>query len=228
MLRITSSAFTLICMLQLQLRTDLTCGQTTGETVRPIGGNGEDYCEEMTVKYCANIRNDSIVYLPNARGHDTQMKALEEFDDFLPLIFPGPDKAACSNGLYHFLCSYYFPLCYNNSVENNKPTRLKPCRSLCEYVKSPCETVLLQNANVTWPVFFNCSLDDFGADGVDTCFGPPDPSTAVFTTVYPAIDSVATTASGTSGAVKNLSSLLFILLGLTAAAALEVRLVSSY
>lgn len=201
-----------VCILLLALRSVPTCGQTTGE-IRPIGDNNGNVCEEMTVNYCKDIRSETTVYLPNPRGHDNQTKALAEFDDFLPLITA---NVSCSNGLYHFLCSYYFPLCYNNSLENNKPTKLKPCRSLCEYVRPPCEEVLLAN-NVSWPIFLNCSLDDF-ADG-STCFGPPDPSTALFTTVHVPNQSTTSAfpAGGTSDAIKNLSSLLFIVFGLVLA-----------
>ena len=185
----------------LLLRFYLAYGQATAG-VRPIGENDNGICEGITEKYCANIRSQNTVYLPNARGHYTQTKASEEFDDYLPLITPTP----CSNGLYHFLCSYYFPLCYNDSLNSNRPTKLKPCRSLCEYVRPPCEAVLLENG-YSWPVFLNCSLDDFG-DG--TCFGPPDPSTARFTTIDIAVPTMGTI--GTSGAVKNVVSVLFVVI----------------
>ena len=171
MLHLAAISFTLLYGLQLSF------GQTTGGGVRPeIKPDYSGVCEEINISYsyCANIRRENTVYLPNWRGHDTQLKAFEELDDYFPLI-----NSSCSNGLYHFLCSYYFPLCYRDPV-TDRPTKLKPCRSLCEYVRPPCEAVLLAN-NHSWPTFFNCSLGDF-SDG-ETCFGPPDPNTAIFTTV---------------------------------------------
>ena len=185
----------------------LACGQTTGG-VRPIDGHPDKRCEPMTVDYCQDVRMVKSVYLPNARGHDNQTQALEEFDDYLELI----TKSACSNGLYHFLCSFYFPLCYTNQ-QDNTPVMVKPCRSLCEYVRTPCEAVL-RNNNFSWPVFLNCSLDYFGEG--DTCFGPADPSTAQFTTVVNTgaiLTTESTAGGGTSAALqlKNVSvSLLFV------------------
>lgn len=173
----------------------LTCGQTTGGGVRPIDSQPNERCEVMTVDYCQDVRVTKSVYLPNARGHDNQTQALKEFDDYLELI----TESACSNGLYHFLCSYYFPLCYT-IAQDDRPIRVKPCRSLCEYVRAPCEAVLESN-DIMWPAFLNCSLDDF--DDGDTCFGPADPSTARFTTVGVGgaiITTAATAGGGTSAA----------------------------
>ena len=198
MLRITLAALSV-----LLYGLELSSGQTTGGGVRPIEPDYNGRCEEMTVSYCANIRVENTVYLPNSRGHDTQAKALEELDDYFPLI-------NCSNGFYHFLCSYYFPLCYRDPLDN-KPMKIKPCRSLCEYVRPPCEAALLANTNYIWPAHLNCSLEAFG-DG-DKCFGPPDPSTAIFTT----IGSVTTTAGAASVAMKSSIALISIVYGLAVA-----------
>ena len=181
-------------------------GQTTGG-IRPVGVKDNGICEEMTTSYCSDIRSHNTVYLPNARGHDSQAKAFKEFDDYFPLI----TQSACSNGLYHFLCSYYFPLCYNNPL-NGVPTKLKPCRNLCEYVRPPCEAVLRDN-DLSWPSFLNCSLDDFGDPSSGPCFGPPDPRTARFTTTKTPYPSTL----GTSESVKNAAAVSFTLLGLLAA-----------
>ena len=172
---------TLAAFFALLLVLKLSCGQSTVGGVRPVEPDYNGRCEKLTVNFCANIRVENTVYLPNSRGHDTQEDAFKELDDYFPLII----NSSCSNGLYHFLCSYYFPLCYKGPL-SNKPTKLKPCRSLCEYVRPPCEAALVAN-NYTWPAFLNCSLGDFVSDGSGTCFGPPDPSTAIFTTVGPSM-----------------------------------------
>ena len=196
----------LATLLVLLFVSNLAYGQTIATGIRPIGGSDDERCEEMTVNYCTNIRAVNTVYLPNPRGHDSQETALAEFDDYIPLI----TNSDCSNGLYYFLCSYYFPLCYTDPLNNNRPTLLKPCRSLCEYVRPPCEAVLADN-NLPWPVFLNCSLDDFG-DG-NTCFGPADPSTAVFNeTLSIIIESTTVASTGdTSGSIKWSSASLFLL-----------------
>ena len=159
----------------LLLVLELSCGQGG---VRPVQPDYNGRCEKLTIKFCTNIRIENTVYLPNSRGHDTQEDAFKELNDYLPYVI----NSSCSNGLYDFLCSYYFPICYDDPL-SSKPTKLKPCRSLCEYVRPPCEAALITN-NFTWPVFLNCSLEDFASDN-STCFGPPDPSTAIFSTVGP-------------------------------------------
>lgn len=197
----------------LMLGSGPACGQTTGG-VRPIGVKDNGICEAMQIdNYCFDIRSNNTVYLPNARRHDSQTKAFQEFVDFLPLLFP----YACSNGLYHFLCSYYFPLCFNDPLIGNEPTKLKPCRNLCEYVRPPCEAVL-RDHNLSWPSFFNCSLKDFGDRGSGPCFGPPDPNTALFTIIDNRhVTTIDTSTQGTSESAKNDVSVIFTVLGLVAA-----------
>ncbi len=189
---------TLTTFSTLFLVLELSYGQSTVGGVRPVKPDYNGRCEKLTVNYCANIRVENTVYLPNSRGHDTQEAAFKELNDFI-------NDSSCSNGLYHFLCSYYFPLCYDDPL-SNEPTKLKPCRSLCEYVMPPCEAALVAK-NFSWPVFFNCSLGDFGSDG-STCFGPLDPSTAVFSTVGP---------RDRSSAVMNSITILSIVYGIAVA-----------
>ena len=137
-----------------------------GQGVRPINGNDNGRCEAFAQAsiFCANV-GYNMVFLPNARGHDTQAAAEAEVDDFTQLVSSG-----CSDALYIFLCSYYFPLCFINHV-SSQPIKIKTCRSLCEFVRPPCEP-WLNARNFSWPSFFNCSLDDFSDDR--TCFGPAE------------------------------------------------------
>lgn len=134
------------------------------DNIRPIGGNDNGRCEELTSTVCAAV-GYNMVYLPNARGHDTQADAEMEISDFNQLILSG-----CSDALNIFLCSYYFPLCFTDPLTNT-PTKVRTCRSLCEFVRPMCEPVLV-NANHPWPVFLNCSLDSFSDES--PCFGPTD------------------------------------------------------
>lgn len=132
------------------------------DTIRPPGGNNNGRCEALTSTFCANVGYTSV-YLPNARGHDTQDAANEEVDDFAQLVSSG-----CSDALYIFLCSYYLPLCFTNPI-TNQPTQVKTCRNLCQFVRSACEPTLTAG-NYPWPAFLDCSLSDFSDD--PSCFGP--------------------------------------------------------
>ncbi len=131
--------------------------------VRPVNGDGDGVCEPITSQICANIGYDNV-FVPNARGHETQTAAETEIGDFVQLIQRG-----CSDALYVFLCSYYFPLCFIDP-STSMATKVKTCRSLCIFVRSACEPTLNSLANLPWPTFLNCSLDDFSDD--PSCFGP--------------------------------------------------------
>ena len=133
--------------------------------VRPVTGDDEGDCEPIDSEVCANV-GYNIVFVPNARGHQMQSAAEAEIRDFVQLIQTG-----CSDALNVFLCSYYFPLCFIDP-STNTATKVKTCRSLCVFVRSACEPTLnsLGNLNLSWPVFLNCSLDDFSDDA--SCFGP--------------------------------------------------------
>ena len=138
-----------------------TAGQGQGG-VRPVNGDGEGVCEALTSQVCADVGYNTV-FVPNARGHETQSAADSEIGDFVPLI-----QSGCSDALYVFLCSYYFPLCFIDP-STNTPTKVKTCRSLCEFVRPACEPTL-NSGNLQWPTFLNCSLDDFSDDA--SCFGP--------------------------------------------------------
>ena len=134
------------------------------DNIRPPNSDNGGRCEALSSTVCANVGYDSV-YLPNARGHDTQADAELEIRDFNQLISSG-----CSDALFFLLCSYYFPLCFTDPI-NNQAIKVRTCRSLCEFVQPLCEPNLL-SVNLPWPVFLNCSLDDFSDEA--PCFGPPN------------------------------------------------------
>jgi len=109
-------------------------------------------CQALQEQECLRLGYNST-YLPNLRGHRTQLEAANEFKDFLPLV-----DRMCSNAILHFLCSFYFPVCFLNP-SSNQVKRLNPCRRLCEYIESNCSKAFLES-NFDWPSFFNCSLED--------------------------------------------------------------------
>lgn len=119
-------------------------------------------CEILQIQECNQLGYNST-YIPNLRGHVSQEEAYNEFRDFLPSV-----RDRCSNAILHFLCSFYFPVCFK--VTSSTPImRLDPCQSLCEYVEPDCTKLLNQNGFV-WPTFFNCSLEQSFTDSMP-CFG---------------------------------------------------------
>lgn len=131
--------------------------------VRPVNGDDDGVCEPIDASIlCADVGYNTV-FVPNARGHETQAAADMEIRNFNQLIATG-----CSDALYVFLCSYYFPLCFLDP-STGKPIKVKTCRSLCEFVRPACEPDLIAH-DFPWPVFLNCSLDDFSDDA--SCFGP--------------------------------------------------------
>ena len=130
----------------------------------PVDREDERTCQPIRLNLCQGL-NYSNATLPNPRGHMTQDAVNLELEDYRILINTG-----CSGALVHFLCSFYLPFC---SYANNQLLTLKPCRHLCEFTRRRCEPEY-DNFSLDWPLFFNCSSDNF-ADS--NCFGPPNPAT---------------------------------------------------
>ncbi|XP_064389205.1 secreted frizzled-related protein 1-like [Halichondria panicea] len=195
-------------------------GQTTvtGNTITEASP-----CTPLTVDaiFCENTGYyaEAVTYLPNARGHETLQMAAAELNDFIGLV-----NSNCSNAISFFLCAFYVPACFEVPSPGSN-VLFKPCRNLCEYVQSRCESVLVSNG-YDWPPYFNCSLDTFAE--TPTCFGPPDPSILdpsgttqatdpISSTSEPsttAVTGTVTTVSPTSGAVMTQASLLPVSLSL--------------
>ena len=187
----------------------------TGNTILPISDTST--CTPLTVDaiFCENTGYyaEAVTYLPNARGHETLQMAAAELNDFIGLV-----NSNCSNAISFFLCAFYVPACFEVPSPGSN-VLFKPCRNLCEYVQSRCESVLVSNG-YDWPPYFNCSLDTFAE--TPTCFGPPDPSILdpsgttqatdpISSTSEPSTTAVTDTVLPTSGAVMTQSSLLFSL-----------------
>ena len=152
-------------------------------------------CEPITndIPTCVNVGWTNTSY-PNLRSHQNQSEAHDELKDFDPLI-----QMKCSNKIVHFLCAIYAPLCaYPQSSAD--AIVVKPCRSLCEYVRSDCEPVLNKNG-YGWPPDLRC--DDFidssacldVSDSIEIPYVPgltASPSTAVLPSLNPSPARVAT------------------------------------
>lgn len=160
----------------LQL-TSLSATSQHDAAIRPITNEMEGSCEDLTINSCSNM-GYTMTSVPNFRGHTSQVQAERELNDFLQLT-----RTNCSPFTGLFLCAFYAPICFINPVSSNIIT-LKPCRFLCESVRAGCRGTL-EGVNLSWPSFFNCSLDTF-TDGL-SCFGPssrPTATTIETTTSY--------------------------------------------
>ena len=137
-----------IMVLLLVVLLHLLVTPSLAQIVRPpITREMFDYrCENLTdIDICREIY--PLASFPNFRGHQTQALASGELSNFLPLI-----REVCSNAIVHFLCSIYAPFCQVN-LEH---IRVRPCRELCEYVRSTCEQPLI-GFGLSWPPDLDCT-----------------------------------------------------------------------
>jgi hypothetical protein len=104
-------------------------------------------CEPLntdTLPLCRDIAYNETRF-PNFMKQKTQQEAAADTNIYLPLI-----RINCSPVLKLFLCSLYAPPCVKNYS-----SALKPCRELCEKVKSGCEDVMKRFA-FAWPDYIEC------------------------------------------------------------------------
>ncbi len=133
----------------------------THQMIRPpLKPDVQEYvCENITqVFFCGELY--PLASFPNYRDHPNIPEAVHEYNGFRPLI-----QGVCSNAVGHFLCSVYFPFCQ----VGRENLRIRPCRELCEYVRSTCESYLVDFA-LEWPPHLNC--DNFALNsstGLDFC-----------------------------------------------------------
>lgn len=188
----------------------LTCSVSGQSTIRPVEDDDTERCEILNTTLlnadlCAGI-NYTSVHLPNLRGQNTQAYALAELEDFTPVI-------NCSVAFRTFLCSFYLPLCFPDPINNNAPVLLKPCRSVCEYVRPPCEEAIrieavrfpiFANMSSFWPSQFNCSDESLFGEP-PTCFAfqdigtlPPTTTRGIETTTASQAPETTTTRSTVS------------------------------
>jgi len=102
-------------------------------------------CQPIAVDSCKFSKNTGYAFtlFPN-NDHRTQAEADRDLKTFAPL-----KNSKCHADIDLFLCARYIPLC----IEDLKIS-LKPCRALCEQVKSGCEK-LMNKFGHEWP--FNCT-----------------------------------------------------------------------
>ena len=117
---------------------------------------------------CSQIGYSSV-FLPNFKNHLNPKEANKELGHYQVLIDSG-----CSNALLHLLCAVYAPFCNNIT---GPPTRVPPCRNLCEYVGDGCKSTV-NRSGLDWPPgqHLNCSYYP-EYEYKSLCNGPEDPST---------------------------------------------------
>lgn len=119
-------------------------------------------CEPIKIELCRNLGYNQTG-MPNLVGHELQLDAELQFQTFLPLIQYG-----CSSKLRFFLCSVYTPMCTEKVIQP-----IGPCRSLCESVRSKCNTVLV-DFGFFWPSALNCSKFPVSNNQETMCMDGPD------------------------------------------------------
>lgn len=164
--------------------------QTPTEGVRDIEKDQGGQCQSLINFSCATF-GYPMTYFPNFRNHENQNQAASELFDYFELI-----DSRCSDFIHQFLCGFYFPFCFTSS--EGIPTRIRPCKSLCEAARQNCSEVLMANSDLQWPDFLNCSLDTFPCDGSIACFGPND--------ISPPASCIETTTTGGETTIVRLLS----------------------
>ncbi len=149
-----------ICLLIILMKTGV---QIILAELAPASPDPPMGCAMLQRAECSQL-GYNMTYIPNFRGHENQEQASKEFNDFFPLV-----TQRCSNAILHFLCSFYFPVCFV-SLSSPQAMRFKPCRRLCEYVQPSCSG-LFEDSNFSWPSFFNCSIENSFSDDNTFCFG---------------------------------------------------------
>lgn len=121
-------------------------------------------CEPIKIEACRGI-GYNFTGMPNLVGHELQQDADIQYQTFLALIQYG-----CSNKLKFFLCSVYTPMCTEKVAQP-----IGPCRSLCEDVKSRCNSVLLE-FGFFWPSALSCSKFPVSNTQETMCMEGPEDS----------------------------------------------------
>ena len=114
----------------------------TNPPTRQIVHTTRYHCEPVTTPLCRGF-NYSMSVFPNILNQ-TKQEAASTIQKLLPVV-----NLKCSNDLEFLLCSVYEPIC----TAARKP--LPPCRSVCEKVRTGCESVL-RGFGVTWPESLAC------------------------------------------------------------------------
>lgn len=95
-------------------------------------------CEPVRTDFCTSLYNETHL----DRSQEDAILDLKQYKEL--------DSIDCAKNLRLFLCGTFLPMC----TVLDKPIR--PCRSLCEEVKSGCEKVLMRYTRLPWPKQLRC------------------------------------------------------------------------
>lgn len=103
-------------------------------------------CERISIPLCRRVLPYNLTRFPNLLGDRSQILANRSIQRFSPLV----QHANCSRNAVFFLCSFYLPICIPG-IDETEGNIIKPCRSLCQQVRTDCAAVLKY-----WPSFVKC------------------------------------------------------------------------
>ncbi|XP_048008903.1 frizzled-6-like [Megalobrama amblycephala] len=113
-------------------------------------------CEPVHVQWCHGMPYNTT-FFPNMLEHYDQDIAAEKMKHFMPLA-----SLRCSPDVHLFLCQAFVPECRDHTRV------LRPCRELCERVRSDCSGDML-TFGISWPSELRC-------DRLESCRFSPDGS----------------------------------------------------
>jgi len=134
-------------------------------------------CEEVDHPTCAALNGNYMTRFPN-KNLITQTEAKLQFNTFREAL-----DSNCSSLLKPFLCLSHFPACSAGNTDGDYTQTVYPCKHMCKQVRRSCEPFLNQR-NVTWPDFLNCSnfpnkTAGLCLDSTDLTMTPEPPATNV-------------------------------------------------
>ncbi|KAI6182309.1 hypothetical protein M3Y97_00366000 [Aphelenchoides bicaudatus] len=116
-------------------------------------------CQPISIPMCQNSPYNLTV--SSNTLFKTEYATLQtQIEHYKPFI-----KFNCNPHIQFFICSVFAPMC-----PEQMPQPITTCRSVCEEVKRDCIKIL-NEFEVTWPEFFNCS--NFPEEP-DLCMKPPE------------------------------------------------------
>ena len=116
-------------------------------------------CEAITVPLCKELPYNTTIF-PNANEHLSQNDAFTSGIDLYKELV----TMNCSDYAAFFLCSYYLPICALNIAQP-----IRPCRAVCEKVKSDCMPSIKRYRR-KWPDHVRC--EDLPVYETDVCVNP--------------------------------------------------------
>ncbi|XP_062865204.1 secreted frizzled-related protein 2 [Trichomycterus rosablanca] len=98
-----------------------------------------------SLRLCRGIEYERM-RLPNLLGHETLSEVTQQAAAWVPLV-----QKRCHADTRRFLCALFAPVCLEDVHEP-----IRPCRALCEGVKSACAPVMAA-FGFPWPDMLECA-----------------------------------------------------------------------